>query len=134
MQDIELNWIAILVAAFVPMVLGALWYSPMLFARPWMRAVGRTPEEISGASLGYAISAIGAVVTSYVLARIVRWAEVDDLLNGALVGLLVWLGFVATVLAVNTWFGGRPRALWAIDAGYQLVALLIMGAIHGAWT
>jgi hypothetical protein len=134
MQDIELNWIAILVAAFVPMVLGALWYSPMLFARPWMRAVGRTPEEISGASLGYAISAIGAVITSYVLARIVRWAEVDDLLNGALVGLLVWLGFVATVLAVNTWFGGRPRALWAIDAGYQLVALLIMGAIHGAWT
>jgi hypothetical protein len=134
MQDIELNWIAILVAAFVPMVLGALWYSPMLFARPWMRAVGRTPEEISGASLGYAISAIGAVITSYVLARIVRWAEVDDLLNGALVGLLVWLGFVATVLAVNTWFGGRPRALWAIDSGYQLVALLIMGAIHGAWT
>jgi hypothetical protein len=134
MQDIDLNWIAILVSAFVPMVLGALWYSPMLFARPWMRAVGRTPEEISGASLGYAISAVGAIVTSYVLARIVKWAEVDDFWNGALVGLLVWLGFVATVLAVNTWFGGRPRALWAIDAGYQLVALLIMGAILGAWT
>jgi hypothetical protein len=134
MQDIDLNWIAILVSAFVPMVLGALWYSPMLFARPWMRAVGRTPEEVSGASLGYAISAVGAVVTSYVLARVVKWAEVDDFWNGALIGLLVWLGFVATVLAVNTWFGGRPRALWAIDAGYQLVALLIMGAILGAWT
>ena len=110
MQDIELNWLAILVAAFVPMVLGALWYSPVLFARPWMRAVGRTPEEISGASLGYAISVVAAIVTSYVLARIVKWAEVDDLVNGALVGLLVWLGFNATVLAVTTWFGGRPRA------------------------
>jgi hypothetical protein len=133
-QDVDLNWIAILVAAFVPMVLGAVWYSPLLFARPWMRAAGRTPEEISGASLGYALSAVGAIITSYVLARIMRWAEVDDLVNGALVGLLAWLGFVATILAVGTYFGGRTRLLWTIDAGYWLVALLVMGAIHGAWT
>jgi hypothetical protein len=133
MQDVDLNWIAVFVAALVPIVLGALWYSPALFARPWMRAVGRTPEELTGASLGYALSAVGAVVTSYALARIVRWAEVADLWNGALVGLLAWLGFVATVLAVNTYFGGRSRALWAIDAGYQLLALVLMGAILGAW-
>ena len=73
-------------------------------------------------------------VMSYALARIVRWAEVDDLWNGALVGLLVWVGFVATVLAVTNYFGGRPRALWFINAGYQLVALLIMGGILGGWT
>ena len=133
MQDVDLNWIAILVAALVPIALGALWYSPLLFARPWMRAVGRSEADLTGASLGYALSAVAAVITSYVLARIVRWGEVDDLWNGALVGLLAWLGFVATVLAVNTYFGGRPRSLWAIDAGYQLVALVLMGAIHGAW-
>lgn len=133
MQDIELNWLAILVAAFVPMVLGAVWYSNVLFARPWMRAIGRTPEEISGAGLGYAISAVAAVITSYVLARIVKWAEVDDLVNGALVGLLVWLGFNATVLAITTWFGGHSRVLWLINTGYHLVSLLIMGAILGAW-
>jgi uncharacterized protein DUF1761 len=50
-----------------------------------------------------------------------------------LVGALVWVGFVATVLAVTTYFGGRPRQLWLINAGYQLVALALMGAIHGAW-
>ena len=133
MQDVDLNWIAILVVAFVPVVLGGLWYSPVLFARPWMRAIGRTPEELTGASLGYALSAVAALVTSYVLARIVRWAEVDDLLNGALVGVLVWVGFVATILAITTYFGGRPRTLWAINAGYWLVALIVMGAIHGVW-
>jgi len=132
-QDVDLNWLAILVAAFVPMLLGALWYSPVLFARPWMRAVGRSAEELTGASLGYALSAVGAIVTSYVLARVVKWAQVDDLLNGALVGILAWLGFVATVLAVTTYFGGRSRTLWAIDAGYHLVSLRIMGAILGAW-
>jgi hypothetical protein len=133
MQDVDLNWIAIIVAAIVPMVLGALWYSPLAFADAWMRAVGRTPEELGDAALGYVLSAIAAFVSSYALARIMRWAEVDDLWNGALVAVLVWAGFVATVLAVTTYFGGRPRNLWLINAGYQLVALVLMGAIHGAW-
>jgi hypothetical protein len=115
------------------MVLGALWYSPVLFAEPWMRAVGRTREELGAAQLGYALSAIGAIVSSYVLARIVKWAEVDDLWNGALIGIFVWAGFVATVLAVTTYFGGRPRALWLINGGYQLVSLVLMGALLGAW-
>jgi hypothetical protein len=133
MQDVDLNWVAIIVAAIIPMVLGALWYSPILFADPWMRAVGRTREELGDASLGYLLSAIAALVSAYVLARIVKWAEVDDLWNGALMGVFVWAGFVATVLAVTTFFAGRPRVLWLINAGYQLVALVLMGALLGAW-
>jgi hypothetical protein len=133
MESVDLNWGAIIVAALVPMVLGVLWYSPALFAEPWMRAVGRTREELTGAAVGYMLSAVAALLMSYTLARIVRWAEVDDLWNGALVGLLAWVGFVATVLAVTTYFGGRPRALWVINAGYQLVALVVVGAIHGVW-
>jgi Protein of unknown function (DUF1761) len=133
MQDVDVNWIAIIVAAIVPMVVGALWYSPLLFADPWMHAVGRSREELGDAALGYLLSAVGAFLSSYVLARIMRWAEVDDFWNGALVGGTVWVGFVATVLAVTTYFSGRPRTLWLINAGYQLVALVLMGAILGAW-
>lgn len=133
MESVDVNYFAIVVAALVPMLLGAVWYSPVLFARPWMREVGRTPEELTGAGLGYGLSILAALVTSYALARIVRWAEVDDVFNGAAVGVLVWLGFVATVLAVTTYFGGRSRKLWAIDASYQLLSLAIMGAIHGIW-
>jgi Protein of unknown function (DUF1761) len=131
MQDVDLNWIAIVVAAIVPIVLGGLWYGPF-FSEPWLRAVGRKREELSGGGLGYALMAVAALVMSYAMARIVRWAEVDDLWNGALVGILTWLGFVATVLAGTTYFGGRPRTLWFIDAGYWLVAITIVGAIHGA--
>jgi Protein of unknown function (DUF1761) len=133
MQSVDINYWAVVVAAIVPMVLGALWYSPALFARPWMRAVGRAEAEMSGMGLGYVLSALAAVLGSYALARIERWAQVDDLWNGVLVGLLVWVGFVAPVLAVTTYFGGRPRVLWFINAGYQLVSLAIMGAILGAW-
>jgi hypothetical protein len=132
-QDVDINYVAVVVAALVPMFLGALWYSTALFARPWMRAVDRTQQELKGAQLGYVISALGALLMSYALARIDRWAEVDDLWNGGLVGLLVWVGFVATVLAVTTYFSGRSLKLWLINAGYQLVALVLVGAIHGAW-
>jgi hypothetical protein len=132
-QDVDINYVAVVVAALVPMFLGALWYSTALFARPWMRAVDRTQEELKGGQLGYVISAIGSLLMSYALARINRWAEVDDLWNGGLVGLLVWVGFVAPVLAVTTYFAGRPAKLWLINAGYQLVALVLVGAIHGVW-
>ena len=37
---------------------------------------------------------------------IVRWAEADELIDGALRGGTVWLGFVATTLAVSTYFQG----------------------------
>jgi hypothetical protein len=89
MQDADLNWIAIVVAAIVPMVLGVLWYSPVLFAQLWLLAVGRTEEEPSGAALGYLLSAVSALLSAYVLARIVKWAEVDDLWNGRRVNLRV---------------------------------------------
>jgi len=134
MQDVDINYWAVIVTAAVPVVLGALWYSPAMFARSWLEAVGRTRDEMSGAEMGYVLSALGALLTSYALARIERWAEVDDVVNGALVGLLVWLGFVATVLAVTTYFGGRPAKLWLINAGYQLVSLAAMGGILGTWT
>lgn len=133
MQDVDLNWVAIIVATIIPMVLGALWYSPILFAEPWTRAVGRSREELGDASIGYLLSAIGAFLSAYVLARVVKWAEVDDLWNGALVGVLVWVGFVATVLGVTTFFAGRSRTLWLINSGYQLVSLVLMGALLGAW-
>jgi Protein of unknown function (DUF1761) len=115
------------------MVLGALWYSPRLFARPWLAATGRTPEEISSAGLGYAISAVGALLGATVLSYIVDWAEAEDFIDGALLGGTVWLGFIATTLAVNTYFGGRPRNLWLIDNGYQLISYVLMGALLAVW-
>lgn len=50
-----------------------------------------------------------------------------------MIGVFAWAGFVVTVLAVTTFFGGRPRTLWLINAGYQLVALVLMGGLLGGW-
>jgi Protein of unknown function (DUF1761) len=42
----DINWLAMLVAALVPLAVGALWYSPMLFANAWMKTNGLTEEQL----------------------------------------------------------------------------------------
>ncbi|MBI2935798.1 MAG: DUF1761 domain-containing protein, partial [Chloroflexi bacterium] len=42
----EINYLAVIVGVVLNMVAGALWYSPLLFARPWMKEVGMTEEDI----------------------------------------------------------------------------------------
>ena len=134
MQDVDLNWIAVVVATAIPMVVGALWYSPLLLGGRWMRTLGKTPEDLrGGARTAYLLATVASFVISYTVARIARWAEVEDLWSGALLGVLLWFGFVATTSAVNAIFSQRPRDLWAIEAGYFLVSLLLIGALHGVW-
>ena len=48
----EFNFLAILVAAVVPMVLGFLWYNPALFGNAWMRESGMTEEKMKSGNMG----------------------------------------------------------------------------------
>ncbi len=134
LEDVDINWIAVIVAALVPMALGAVWYSPALFVHSWMRAVGKTQEDVSGARRGYAVAAVSALAMAYVLARVVDYAAATTIGEGLLVGLFAWAGFVLTTTAVNGIFAGRPLSLYLIDSGYHGVSLLVMGAILAAWS
>src|SRR2546430_3690237 len=40
---VHVNYLAVLVAAVAVFVLGWLWYSPLLFYKPWMRLRGMDP-------------------------------------------------------------------------------------------
>lgn len=47
----QVSWLGVIVGAAIYFVLGALWYSPPLFARPWQAAIGwdpaRTPPQMN---------------------------------------------------------------------------------------
>ncbi len=53
--------------------------------------------------------------------------------RGALLGLLVWLGFLATLGLTAHMFSEKPLSTYLIDAGYQLVYAVAMGVILTAW-
>lgn len=130
---VSVNYTAVVVAAVAHMAIGAAWYSPMLFAKQWMGAVGKTKEsmEIGKKKMGkyYGATALLALLTSYVLAHFVVYTGSTTIADGLQTGFWIWLGFVATVGLVQTIFAGRPLKLFYIDGGYHLVSLMVMGAI-----
>jgi hypothetical protein len=135
-----INFLAVFVAAVATMVLGFLWYSPILFARPWMRLMGvdsndkaKMAEMQKGAGKLYGLSFVASVVSAIVLAKIIDITSINTILYGMKVGFAVWLGFVATVQLTGALFSKQPAMLFLINTGYQLVCYLAMGAILAKW-
>ncbi len=134
MPVVDINYVAVIIAAAANMVLGAVWYSPVLFAKQWMELTGRkdmNPAE--GATVGYIIAAAASLVSAYVLAHFVVYTNAKDWMGGAVTGFWVWLGFVLTSHATHYMFEGRRKQLLAINVGYTLVGLVVMGAILAYW-
>jgi MFS-type transporter involved in bile tolerance (Atg22 family) len=132
--------LAVLVAALATMVIGFIWYSPFLFARPWTRLMGYDPEDKGkleemqkGAGKTYAISFLASIAAAVVLAKIIDITSVVRFVYGMKVGFGVWLGFVATVQLTGALFGRQPIKLFLINTGYQLVCYLTMGGILAVW-
>lgn len=135
----SVNFLAVLAAAIVSMVVGALWYSPALFAKPWMAARGKTEADFQGdafkaaAMRGYLGAFIGALVAAFVLALFVKWAFATSIVDGAVVGLLAAIGFVGPAMVSLTLFEDRPSKLFSIGWGYYLVVFTLQGALLAAW-
>jgi hypothetical protein len=52
---------------------------------------------------------------------------------GIALGAMVWLGFIATVTLASVLYEKRSVNLYILNNGYQLVSLVVMGAIVAAW-
>ncbi|MGE5626015.1 MAG: DUF1761 domain-containing protein [Bacillota bacterium] len=137
MQYLHINYLAALVAAVAAFVLGWLWYSPMLLGKAWVAANGYTPEKIAamqkGAVRAYGVSFACFVVMAVVLAVLLRITHITAVPAGAKLGLLCWLGFVATTGLTANVYSDKPLKAWGLDAGYQLVYFVVMALILTVW-
>jgi hypothetical protein len=139
MPNVDINYLAVLVAAIINMIVGALWYSPALFATQWSKLVGRKVEDMrKEAGPGYAVAGLGALVQSFILAHFVFYLAAfyptySSFTIGVWTGLMAWTAFVAIPQGVNTIFAGTRKKLWAINTGYFLVVLVINGVLLAAW-
>lgn len=126
-----------LVAAVAAFLLGGLWYSPLLFARAWVAAHGYTEADVqamrANAPKAYGISFICFLLMAHVLAWLAHLTGANGWLYGVHLGFLCWIGFAFTIGLTAQVYSNRKFAVFLIDAGYQLVYLLLMGAIIGAW-
>lgn len=140
MHWMGINLSAVLVCALATMVVGFLWYSPLLFAKPWMVLMGIDPNDKAklaemqkSAGPSYMLALLASLASAVVLGKIIALATVNSPVYGMKIGFAVWLGFVTTVQMTNALFSKQPGKFYAINTGYQLVCYLVMGAILGAW-
>jgi hypothetical protein len=136
----HLHWLAVLIAAIATMIVGFLWYSPILFAKPWMREMGYDPndkvkvqEMQKSAGPAYFGSFIASLLTAFTLALFLDAIHVQDLYAGLAVSFHAWLGFVATVQLTGALFTKQSMKLFGINTFYQLVCFLVMGTILTLW-
>lgn len=129
-----LNNLAILVSAIILWVLGAIWYTA-IFNKPWMELVGvkREPGKRDGMLLGMTASFICDLVLSLILAMVITWSNVIDFKFGAIVGVLMWMAFIAATNLPQGIYEKRPFKLFAINSGYWLLGLTIVGGLLGSW-
>ncbi len=122
-------WMIVL-AVVVYMAVGALWYSPVLFAGPWMAALGKKKEDMAGGNGAmYLVPAAGAVIVTVALAYLGHAMDLSGWIVGAILGFKAWFAFVATTTLTNRVFQGSPLKLYVIDMGYHLVGFVLAGAI-----
>jgi Protein of unknown function (DUF1761) len=135
MHHLHLNHWALLVSALILWFLGAIWYSPVLFAKPWLALLKIDPSKTNSKTMvpGMIASFIGDLIVSLVLAHIVYWSGADSCGWGVFIGFLVWLGFFAAPNLPQGIYEGRPFKLFAINNGYWLVGLMIVGALLAVW-
>lgn len=69
----EMNYLAILVAAIVPLILGFLWYNPILFGNLWMRESGMTEEKMKSGNMAliFGVSLILSILLAAFLQTLV---------------------------------------------------------------
>jgi hypothetical protein len=127
-----------LVAALAAWILGALWYSPVLFAKAWMAANNISMDDVAkmqkDAPRAYGISFVCMLVMAHVMAWLIHLTGASNWMYGLHLGAMLWFGFALTLGTIaHVYLKNRTWAALWIDLGYQLAYMLIMGTILGAW-
>ncbi len=136
--DVDVNALAVLVAAVIQFAIGSLWYSNILFGKAWMRYLGIDKKKLNSAQKksmtgSYILVFVGALVLNFVLAYIVKYMTASTFEQGMVAGLMVWIGFILTSMLGMTLWEGKSYKLYLINVFYYLVSLLITGGLLASW-
>jgi len=134
---VHVNYLAVLVAAIAVFVLGWLWYSPLLFYKPWMRARGMDPAvAMAGAKMPagkLVIELVRCIVLAYVIARFVALLGISSWMGAVHFGVFLWIGFPVILLTGSILWENVPVKVAVIHAGDWLVKLLVIPIIVSVW-
>ncbi len=131
----SINIFAVLVSIVVVMVIGALWYSPLLFGNLWLDLIGKKADDISkeDANMSMSLSVIPAVVTVFGLAILVEISSAATVFDALVAGTLASVFFSGMSSFNLVFFEDRSIKLTLLNAGYPFVAWNICAVILTLW-
>ncbi len=134
MENLYINHLAVFVCAVLSLVLGGLWWSPLLFQKAWQRETGLSDEQLSKVNplKIFGLSFLLAWIISYNLAFFLgnhgttwRW--------GVAAGLLAGVGWVVAQFIIIALFEQRTWKHIAINGGYITLYFAVIGFVLGIW-
>jgi hypothetical protein len=125
------DWIASVVAAFSAFVLGGLWYSPVLFAKPWQQDTGLSDEQLNAANKGkvFSISFVFCLLAAITFSMFL--GPDPSVAFGLGAGATAGIFWVAASFGVNYQFELKPNRLLMINGGYHAAQFTLYGLIFG---
>lgn len=138
-MEVQVNWLAVILATASSMVVGSVWYAKPVFGRTWMKLVGKSDKDLGqGAGQAIGLTVVVSFVTAYVLAHVAYLSHnffgnsfLQDSLTTA---FWLWLGLTAARFITHDVFERRPAKLTLLNIGHELVTLLVMGLVIGLFT
>jgi hypothetical protein len=128
----EVNYLAVVAAAFASFMLGGLWYSPALFARAWQREAGLSDEQLQGgAARIFGLAFVLSLIAAWMFAMFLGPKPALALGLGA--GFSAGLCWVGASFGINYLFERRSLKLFLINAGYHTLQFTLIGLILGVW-
>jgi hypothetical protein len=134
MEQFYINHWAVLVCTVSNLVLGAIWYSPMLFYKAWMKENNFTEDDIKKVNpvKTYSLTLVFSLIITYNLAFFLGDAK-TDMVWGVTAGFLAGFGFSALIFSVVALFEMRSWKYMLINGGYITVYFTLIGFILGTW-
>jgi hypothetical protein len=113
------------------MVLGMVWFSPLLFAKQWMRLTKTSAQAVKNGAgpEAYLVSILMNLLIAIVLCTVFSVMKVTDVKPAISLAFLFWAAFGAVPMLNHAMYDRTPRALVAIYAGYDLCNALIVALI-----
>lgn len=133
LTDMQINLVAVALAALSAFFIGSLWYT-FIFAKSWQKLIGtnshdgtaKKPNFIRLLIVSFILEIIMAFNLAFFIGPNATW------LFGLFAGIAVGFGWVSLAFGVNYMFEGKSLKLWLINAGYNTVIFAVMGTIIGA--
>jgi hypothetical protein len=132
MQFAGMNYLAILVAAIVALIIGAVYYG--ILSKPWMKAARLDPAGPKPAMAPLMITTfVLELVLAFVTAGVIGHLGAGQvtLFNGVISGLFIWAGIILTTMTINNRYQGFGWDLTLIDGLHWLLVMIGIGATIG---